>query len=241
MSPDADSRAGSDLPARRANQKLADWIFNCLKDDVIHGAIRANHILVEGAVAERFGASRGPAREALQRLQRTSLVQALPRVGYLVSGISLRDFDEVFEMRLGLEPLATRLASQRIQSGSASPERLHTLANEVVSLDAAEADRGGRVAELNFEFHLEVAVLSGNRRLERTLSPLLDDMSRVMRILAYDTSAFAALVDDHPSLVEHMLNDPPKEAAALMRDQLERSYDVLRRFAIGTDITIIDR
>lgn len=229
------------LPSRLTGQKIADWIFQCLKGELIDGTITAHEILVEGAVAERFGVSRGPAREALQQLRRTGLVNALPRVGYLVTGVSLRDFNEVFQMRLVLEPLATELATERIQRRLTSPDRLLELAAAVDRVDEGSGDRGGQVAELNHDFHLEIATLSGNRRLRHALAPLLDDMSRVMRALAYDEPAYGALVHDHPTLVDCMLNGEPAAARDLMRNQLEQSYDVLAGFAIGADINVMSR
>lgn len=227
------------LPRRGARQQIADWIFHCLKAELIDGTVKAHEILVEGTVAERFGVSRGPAREALQRLRRTGLVKALPRVGYMVTGVSLRDFNEVFQIRLALEPLATELTTERVQRRQVSPDRLIELATAVNHIDEEHSDRGARVAELNHDFHLEIATLSGNRRLEHGISPLLDDMSRVMRVLAYDETAFSALVDDHPKLVDCILAGEPAAARELMRQQLAQSYEVLAGFAIGADIDVL--
>lgn len=238
--PDGPPRPGvggaSTPPARPADQGIADWIFETVKRELIEGRIPPEEVLVEGAIADRFGVSRGPARETLQRLRRTGLIRAMPRVGYIVTTVSLRDYDEVFHMRLALEPLAAELATLRLSRGHSDARTLQVLADAVRDdVDDRSDNRGMRVAQLNRDFHFEVAKMAGSRRLERTIGSLLDDLQRIMHILAYDENAFNLMHNDHPDLVNCIKQGDPTAARKLMHNQLTQAYALMRDYATNSD------
>ena len=234
---------GDPPPSRPENQSIGDWLFDALRESIVDGTLPAEYVLVEGTLAQRFGVSRGPAREALQRLQLLGLVRAMPRVGYIVTSVSLRDYDEVFTMRLGLEPISTELATKRIAAGIVDSTRLQDLANSHDSaINECEGVNEVSLARLNHAFHLEIARLSGNRRMERVTDNLLDDMQRVLIALAYSPDTLRSMWDDHPRLVRVMLAGEPASAREMMYQQLERAHLLMRELAVGSDLTIsIDR
>lgn len=231
---------GTDRGGRVARENLADRVFEAVKRDIVENRLRPDEILVEGALADRFAVSRAPAREALQRLRRTGLVRAVPRLGYIVTSVSLRDYDEVFQMRLVLEPLATELATSRLAGGQADIQQLQRLADEVADVvdDESEA-RGGRLAQVNAAFHREIARMSGNHRLERTIGGLIDELERVMHVLAYDSGSIAEVRDEHPALVRVMKVGDPAPARELMHDQLMHAYTLMRAFAVSGHVPVL--
>ncbi|WP_169747917.1 GntR family transcriptional regulator [Pseudonocardia acaciae] len=236
MSKAAPSRpAGQGLtrPERAPGQGIADWVFESIKADVLSGRVAAEEILVEGALAERFGVSRGPAREALQRLRRTGLVRSVPRVGYIVAGVGLRDYDEVFQIRIALEPLAAELATDRIARGLADPARLLELAGSTLPFATDPSpDRGQRHADLNHDFHHEIAALSGNGRLAAAIDSVHDELQRVLTLVTYDLSTLGEMTDDHVAIARAVTAGDPAAARELMRDQLTRAYTLMRDYAV---------
>ncbi|GAA3943455.1 GntR family transcriptional regulator [Microbacterium soli] len=218
---------------------VAQWVFDSLKDEIIQGRIAPGEFLVEGTLASRFTVSRGPAREALQRLSQAGLVKAMPRVGYQVTHVNARDFEEVFVMRLLLEPEATRLATRRIAAKQCSIARLDALAQAGYELrDAPPENFATRVLALNHEFHLHIAELSNVRRIESAVDTLLDDLSRVMHLLASSPDLLDPVYDDHPDLVKVMAAGDADGAAELMTQSLEQTRAQMRPLVVGAELGI---
>lgn len=220
------------MTARKGTGNLADQVFHQVKREIVENRLPADTILAEGPLAARFDVSRAPAREALKRLAEHGFVRGVPRVGYIVTSVSLRDFDEVFQMRLALEPLAAELAVPRLtEEDAAGLERSAAEVAVVLGVDDP-AERGLRLARANADFHREIARISGNTRLARTIGALIDDLERVMRMLAYDPT-IEAMQDEHPRLVRIMRSGDVARARELMREQLENDYDVMRSLVTG--------
>jgi DNA-binding GntR family transcriptional regulator len=217
---------------------LADRVFRAVKREIVETSLRPETILGEATLATRFSVSRAPAREALKRLAEIGFVRAVPRVGYIVTSVSVRDFDEIFQLRLRLEPLAAELATANLTE--AAGERLAAQAAEVgVLAQRPAAERAMAVAEHNGAFHREIARLSGNRRLERTIGGLLDELERVLHMLAYDINLLKVL-DEHPELVRIMRSGDAPGAALTMHEQLMHDYEVMRELAIRGPAGVID-
>lgn len=221
----------------RDGGNLADRVFHAVKREIVDTRLRPDTIIAEASLAARFHVSRAPAREALKRLAEIGFVRAVPRVGYIVTSVSVRDFDEIFQLRLTLEPLACELATKRLTEPDA--EHLVELAAQVQEIVARPvAQRATALAQHNSEFHRSVARISGNRRLERTIAGLLDELERVMHMLAYDASV-VTVVDEHPLLVRTMRSGDATRAAAVMREQLVHDYEVMRELAIRGQAGVI--
>lgn len=169
--------------------------------------------------------------EALQRLCSSGFIRAVPRVGYIVTSVSLRDFDEIFAVRLVLEPLATELAVPRLSSAALS--RLRELASAVLETPThPPADLGTLFAQLNAAFHREIARIADNRRLERTIAALIDELERVMHMLAY-ADTLRSVLPEHSQLVDMMESGDAAAAARLMREQLLHDCEVMRDLMAG--------
>lgn len=217
---------------RRAEPRppsLADQVFDAIKRDIVENRLPAETILAEVTIASRHGVSRAPAREALKRLTTLGYVRAVPRLGYIVTSVSVRDFDEILALRLALEPLAVELAVPRLSDEDF--DQLEALARKVLEVPAEPLERHGALyAQLNADFHRAIARAAGNSRLEQTISRLIDELERMMHTLAYSGS-IGEVLDQHLSLLDTMRTRDAQSAAKLMRDQLQRDYEVMRGLA----------
>jgi DNA-binding GntR family transcriptional regulator len=212
---------------------LVDRVYEALKQDAVEGRLLPGQILVEGEVADRFGMSKGPVREALKHLAIAGFVDSLPRVGYVVQGIKISDIDDIFALRIAIEPMAVQLAIGRMSS--VDLDHLDGLAAADPAARDAPADRRGHaLAIANYGFHMEIARLSGNRRLERILAGLLEELERVIHLLALNLDAVA---DDHPDLVAVMRSGNAQQAATMMREQLISNREAMRVAAVRTTFT----
>ena len=216
---------------RRSDRTLAESVFEQLKREIVENRLESETLLTELAVAADYSVSRAPAREALKRLAALGFVRPRRRVGYLVTNVSVADLDEIFAMRLALEPLATELAVGRLTETDAAI--LEKLAEGVLRIDAAVEDRGRLISKLNADFHREIARIGGNRRLEQAITRLVDELERVMHMLAYSTNV-GSLLKEHSELLAMMRSGDTRRARDLMRKQLEHDSSVMRTLVIRT-------
>ncbi|MFP3569652.1 GntR family transcriptional regulator, partial [Paraburkholderia sp. SIMBA_030] len=90
----------------RPSSSRADHVYYSVRDDIFEMRLLPGDRLTEGSIAERFGVSRTPAREALQRLQSDGLMRGYVRGGWEVVPIDLKRFEDLYEMRKLIETFA---------------------------------------------------------------------------------------------------------------------------------------
>lgn len=141
-----------------SHRPLRNKVVDELRRRIVDGVYEPGDRLTEERLAEDFGVSRNPVREAIRMLEAEGFLIAVPRRGAVVASMSLRDVENLFDVRAAIEVLAARLAAERAgPSGAAALDRV---------LAAAHASsRPEELAALNTEFHATVCALSGNALL----------------------------------------------------------------------------
>jgi DNA-binding GntR family transcriptional regulator len=157
-----------------SHRPLRDMVVGELRRRIIDGVYEPGDRLTEERLADDFGVSRNPVREAIRVLQAEGFLTALPRRGAVVASMSVRDLEDLFDVREALEVLAARLAADRMdQTGATMLDRL---------LDKARTTR--RVvdlASLNTQFHAAISALSGNTLLTGMMESLHSRLQWVYR------------------------------------------------------------
>ena len=153
---------------------LREKIYDELRADMISCRLAPGTETRENELAQRFGVSKSPVRDALMRLEREGLVITLPRQGYRVAPVSVADVQDMFHLREALE----RACMERI-ARRASDEELANL-DRFRTYDGAVWD-GGFVA-YNRDFHRTLARISGNARMRDHLIDLIDQMDRAVQL-----------------------------------------------------------
>ena len=223
--PATQSQGGRNVQAPGSSKRisLTDSVRVEIRDRIVFSEIRSGEILVEARLAEEYGVSKTPVREALALLSQEGLVEVLPRVGYRVTTTSLHDVHEVFDLRVLLETEAAALAARR-----ASPDDVVDLRKrnrEGLERMTAEATVSLK-AYIRFHdaFHLGIVALSGSGRLARFIQSLLQDSTRV-RIR--DPLMSVAGFDEDRELGERipaaLLDRDEARARELMRQHLAQS------------------
>jgi DNA-binding GntR family transcriptional regulator len=156
------------VTSRRATAPQA--VLAALRADLLRGRLAPGEQIVQEALAERYGVSRSPLREALKILEGEGLATYHPHRGYFVTELSLDDLSEVYRLREILEEEALRGAVARLSA--ADQQHITELAAQV---DEAMA-RGDVIAtaEANRRFHFALFEASGMPRLIRLLHQLWD-------------------------------------------------------------------
>src|SRR5215470_5857225 len=116
----ASSSAGKTLLEPVLRRALTDDVLLTLRKAIVAGAIVAGDHIAEVRMAEQLGVSRVPVREAMMALEREGLLQFDARGAARVREFTAEDYEEIFTMRLALEPMAARLACRRLQPADAA-------------------------------------------------------------------------------------------------------------------------
>jgi DNA-binding GntR family transcriptional regulator len=168
--------------SQRPTKKLQ--IYEILKQAIVSGAIKPGEILNEAELAQKYETGKTPTREALLLLTHENLLEALPRVGYIVPRLTTRDLLEIFSLRALLEVEAIGLAVDRLAPAVITAlERNNREESQILAENSAQVSN--QAYQLNREFHMIIARASGNQRLEKILQDLLNDLERALSFDPY--------------------------------------------------------
>lgn len=205
-------------------------VFHTLRADILSCRLAPGAELREAELAERFEVSKSPVRDALSRLVHEGLVVVMPRQGYRVAAVSVKDARDMFEYRAILEGACARIAAE-----NATDEELAAL-DRFRTFDAKRHDDG--FIGYNRDFHHGVIRLCGNARLARAAESQIDQMDRVitMSVDAMRGHDPARVVSQHVDIIDALQRRDGRRAATLLsRHVLEarkRVCNALARLAV---------
>ncbi len=201
----------------RAMKPPSTDAYSLILEAIDIGMFKPGDRLVESDLAERFGVSRTPIREALQRLETQSMLTRDGR-SLIVASLDYNQLSELYVVRAELEGLAAHLAALH-----ATPEEVRVL-RDMVEDDRALLDRPKDLARANRRFHKQIHLASHNRFLVQQL----DLVHRSMALMA--TTSLAAEGRGEDALAEHdaivgaiEARDAPAAAEAL-RDHISKAF-----------------
>jgi DNA-binding GntR family transcriptional regulator len=201
---------------RLISPRLTDTAYAVIKRDILECRFVPGEDVTERQLGVRYGIGKAPLREALVRLVHEGLVQAIPRSGYRVTPVTIQDVQDIFALRLLLEPAAARLAAGRID------ERVLTQLNEPCLAGYTPGDRSSESDFLraNREFHVAIANASGNRRLARVLEHLLEGTERLFHMGLAVRDRTDEMRHEHEALMSALLAGDGDAAAKTTVDQV---------------------
>jgi len=198
---------------------LSENSYRALRQAILSCSISPGAVLTETAIMERLKVGKSTCRFALVRLVQEGFVRSLPRQGYLVVPITLADVEELFALRLMLEPEAARLAAGKVDTRMLA--RLDAIArNNTASTDAG--NRIGFFLDANREFHSAIAAASGNARLARMISGLLDEMKRLVALGFGGKSDSPEIEGDHLQIISALATGNGVEAVNIVRRHITK-------------------
>lgn len=196
---------------------LSDRAYERIKHDIIVCALAPGTEISEAQLCAHYRLSKAPVRMALNRLAHDGLVRAIPRRGYRVSEITLKDIHDVFELRLMLEPAAARMAAGKVNAG-----RLRAL-DEVTRSGYQPGDpkSTSRFLEASKAFHVAIARATGNARLADAIEQLLDEMTRLMHLGLGLRNRSQEMSREQRALVKALARGDGDTAERICREQIE--------------------
>lgn len=207
------------LPAEAAS--LTDAVVEAVRTGVQQQELVPGEVYSVYQLAELLGVSRSPVREAMLRLAEVGLVEIARNRGFRVVLPTAHDVEEIFEIRLALEPAAARRAAER-----GCPDLVDLLA----AMDsAASYDDEPAFWAADRALHRTILVAAGNRRA----AEVVEQLRATTSLLGPPTTATGrSLVDihaEHRPIVDAVLAGDAGLAESTMREHLEHTRDLLTR------------
>ncbi|MGI6128939.1 MAG: GntR family transcriptional regulator [bacterium] len=171
--------------------------YKLIKETIIARTFAPGQFLSENELSRAFGVSRTPIREALQTLEVEGFVRLIPRKGAQVAGISIKDVDEVYELRLVLERLAGQKLIQRQDEISIQ------IMNDVLKTQVRIMEENDPVKFISAdrEFHLALIRAARNERLYRFYDGLRDHMLRLGIEAVQSPGRYVEVIEEHRAVM----------------------------------------
>lgn len=206
--------------AGSASKTRSQDVFARLREGILLGHIAPGTRLRQVAVAQEYDVSTTPVREAFARLAQEGLVASDgSHRGVVVFQASPQDLDELYEIRIALEPLAARLATPRVSE--LDIDALQQVIDEMRATD----DSATREA-LNRQFHSQIYRFADRDRLSSIIDQLRDASTVYMRFLSVRWGSLgyrAAADDEHQAIVDALRRRDADAAADTTAAHLEHT------------------
>jgi len=219
----------------KGNKKLSNTTkaYEEIKCQIIDNKLSTGELITVRHLSDQLGMSRTPIREALVRLENEELIELIPKHGLRVLPLSANDMCEIYWILMGLELIAIELIGEQ-KLLNKDFKILSSLAKKMVqALDQDDLDKWSQADE---EFHKQIVLLSGNRRLVNTVNSFRDQTHRARIITLRLRPKPVDSSEEHLALVEALKNGEIKRAKTIHRKQWDRSRrqltEILERFGI---------
>lgn len=176
---------------------LRDVVFNTLREAILKEDLKPGERLMEQQLAVKLGVSRTPIREAIRMLEQEGLAITTPRKGAEVAHMTLKDMEDVLQIREALEDLAVRIACQRINDEQI--ERLKVIADKFEEL--TKSGNVKALAECDVEFHDVVYEAADNPKLMNLLNNLREQLYRYRVEYLKNADVYPSLIKEHEEIV----------------------------------------
>lgn len=204
-------------------RSLTEHAYQRLKAAIREGSIEPRRFYPLGDVAEGFGISRTPVREAVLKLSHEGLLEILPQRGFRIREISPEEADEVFELRTLLEGRTVEKLAKR-----ASPEDVRKL-RAILRRQSRFLNDTPRFLEVDEEFHLTMLELAGFRRARDFMVSLRD----VIWLLGSEALSLPGrlqeVLAEHTAVVDHIEHGEAAAGRRSIAGHLESTATKIRR------------
>ncbi|MDC0607496.1 GntR family transcriptional regulator [Amylibacter sp.] len=196
--------------------RTADKLISDIRKEVSSGILKPGDQLEVTALAERFGVSRTPIREAIRTLVETGVLETRPRKGSFVRVLSAKQLLDLFQVAAELEGMACRLAAL-----SLTKENVEAIERGLAKCtQAAEVQNNAEYAMANLDFHTAIHNASGNDWLIEQLRQLQINLNSY-RTMPYEIRGrLNKSTDEHKIICDAILSGDGEHACNLMRDHM---------------------
>lgn len=181
---------------------LRGRIYDKIRCDILDGKYEVNEAIKETIISKDLGVSRTPVREALRQLELEELVKIIPNKGAVVTGITAKDIQDIYEIRSLIEGLSAKWTAKY-----ASEDQIVEI-EEVVTLAEFYSSRNNleNLHELDSKFHQLLFEASGSRMLKHILSDFHNYVQRVRKASISTTGRAEHSLEEHRDILDAIKN-----------------------------------
>lgn len=208
------------LPIKLDSYKpLREVVSEALREAIVAGVLQPGERLMEIQLAEELGVSRTPVREAIRKLELEGFVVMVPRRGTYVADLSIKDINEVYEIRTSLDILAAGLAAERI-----TEEELEQMERLLVEIgEQMDKEDIEKIVEVDTKFHDILYRASRNDRLVGIISNLREQFTRFRTVSIAYPGRLKNTLEEHRKLLEAIAQRNVELAQQLAREHMENA------------------
>jgi len=204
----------------------SEAIYNEIKKEILNGTLKPGTRLLIQHIANQYGVSDIPVREALRELTSEGFVETTPHVGSRVASMSLKGIEEMFFMREFLEPLAAELAVENIDE-----QTIAVLERYYYEMESAlEAGDVIEYRDLNRAFHKLFIEASGNELLTKTIFELMESEKRMQMIFQLFPEIIETSNTEHSIILQFIKDRNGKALAKVVYDHKKKVFDKMRQY-----------
>ena len=197
---------------------LADQVFDRLENDIIVGNYQRGEVLTELKLVEQLGVSRTPIREALRRLEQERLIEDTGK-GSVVLGITEEDLEDIMDIRISVEGLASYYAAK-----NASPETAAELTHIMDLQDFYYTKRDyERLRQMDDSFHDQICNMGKRSVIRDTLVPLHRKTRRYRKISIQNEERLIRMVEEHKDIYNAVISGNAELAKALTEKHISNA------------------
>jgi len=205
------------------HQTLRERILETIREAILNGQLKPGEKVAEPELAERFGISRTPIREAFRQLESEGYLTVIPRKGAVVTDLSEREVEEFYSIKSILEGYAARMAAEKMTDKDC--ERLETINLRLKQL-AAEGDVK-TFFRVHDEFHELFIRAAGNDKLFTLIGQLLRKFNRLRMASLALPGRMEISVQEHNKILEAFRQHDGEKADNLVRKNAAYGGQVL--------------
>lgn len=199
---------------------LTRQAYELIKEAILTWELRPGDILVERQLAERLGISKTPVRDALLMLEQEGFVVKEPYRGTTVAPISLKDAEEIRQLRETLEGLAIRIAAPLFSPADLEEARAHISSAET----ALEQGDATLAAEMVEKFHQLLVQKAGNKRLTQFIQQLDEHSQRLNMVLRQIPGRARRSIEEHKRILAAIEENNPTLAVRAVQEHVRSLF-----------------
>jgi len=205
-------------------RNLSEQLVEVIRERILTGEVPSDLPIRQDALAAELGVSKIPLREAFARLEQEGLLRSKANRGYFVRSLSTDEAEEVYALRLKLEPATAALAAQ-----SATDEERKLASDTLETLDRVTNAHGEGVGAFNRAFHLALLRPSRQAVTINILERLHVLSERYVRKHLEPLGRDERANEEHLKLLQAWLARDAKSVERLMRSHIAQTLEDLRR------------